>query len=56
MAKVKAFHTSTPEYSPKHREVYHDDNACKYGKEIKPEHRLQGTGDKKRCLECDKLS
>jgi hypothetical protein len=56
MAKVEAFHTSTPEYPPTHREVYHDQSACKYGKDIKSEHRLKGTGDKSRCSECTRLS
>ena len=44
---------STP---PKHREVYHDKDTCPDGKRIKPEHRESGTGGKKHCLECYKVS
>jgi hypothetical protein len=55
MAKVDAFHTSTREYSPQHREVYHDQSDCKYGKEIKPGHRQKGDGGKPLCSECKKL-
>jgi hypothetical protein len=28
MSKVAAFHTSSQEYPPKHREVYHDHDDC----------------------------
>lgn len=56
MAKVRAFHTDSPEYLPKHREVYHDKDTCPDGKKIKPEHRKDGTGNKKHCLECDKVA
>jgi hypothetical protein len=56
MAEVNAFHTSTPEYPPTHREVYHDQSTCRYGKEIKSEHRSNGTGGKSRCSECKRLS
>lgn len=55
MAQVDPFHTSTQEYSPKHREVFHDQSDCKYGKEIKPAHQLKGTDGKPRCSECDRL-
>jgi hypothetical protein len=55
MAKVPAYHTDSPEYPPKHREVYHDKDTCPDGKRIKPEHRKPGTGGKKHCLECDKV-
>jgi Mn-dependent DtxR family transcriptional regulator len=56
MAKVKAFHTDSPEYAPKHREVYHDKDTCPDGKKIQSKHRVEGTGNKKHCLECDKVS
>lgn len=56
MAKVDDFNTITPEYSPAHREVYHDQSACKFGRAIKPEHRLPGKGGKKYCSECKKLN
>ena len=56
MAKVAAYHTDSPEYPPKHREVYHDKDTCPDGKRIKYEHRKSGTGGKKHCLECDKVT
>jgi hypothetical protein len=52
MAKVAAYHTNSPEYEPRHREVYHDHDDCFDGKRIKQEHKEQGTGSKKRCKEC----
>jgi hypothetical protein len=54
MAKVNPFHTNSPEYPPTHREVYHDTDTCPDGKRIKPEHRENGNGNKKHCLECEK--
>jgi Mn-dependent DtxR family transcriptional regulator len=56
MAKVAAFHTNSPEYLPKHREVYHDTDTCPDGKTIQQKHRENGTGNKKICPECDKVS
>jgi len=55
MAKVKPFHTNSIEYRQEHREVYHDDDTCPDGKRIKPEHREEGTGQRKHCLECEKI-
>jgi len=55
MAKVAAYHTNSPEYPPKHREVHHDRDDCPDGKRIKREHKLQGSGGKPRCKECIKL-
>jgi hypothetical protein len=55
MAKVPSYHTTTEEYPPSHRNVYHDHDDCKYGKDIKPWHKLQGTGNKPRCKECERL-
>jgi hypothetical protein len=52
MAKVPAYHTDSPEYPPKHREVYHDHDDCHDGKAIKSWHRKSGTGGKKRCEVC----
>jgi hypothetical protein len=42
-------------YPPSHRNVYHDHNNCKDGKQIKSQHRKNGTGGKERCKECIKL-
>ena len=44
MPKVRAFHTTSEEYSADHRSVYHDNDNCGYGAEIQPEHRVPGTG------------
>lgn len=55
MAKISPFHTNSHEYQAHHREVYHDIDNCPDGKRIKPEHRVEGTGGRKRCLECEKL-
>jgi hypothetical protein len=55
MAKMPAKHTDSPEYPPKHREVYHDHDDCFEFKKIKPQHLQNGTGGKKRCEECIRL-
>jgi len=56
MSKVAPYHTNSPEYEPKHREVYHDKDTCPDGKRIKLQHRVSGTGGKNHCKECDKVS
>ena len=56
MAAVYPYHTNSEEYPPKHREVYHDKDTCPDGKRIQAKHRESGTGGKKHCLECDKVS
>ncbi len=55
MAKVAPYNTSSPEYPPTHREVYHDHDDCPDGKKIKREHRQSGKDGKKPCKECAKL-
>ncbi len=55
MSKVPPYHTNSTEYPPTHRNVYHDHDDCRYGKEIKSQHRESGTGGKDRCSECSKL-
>jgi hypothetical protein len=55
MARESPYHTSSPEYPPQHREVYHDKDACPAGKQIKPEHRERGNGNKKHCHACYKV-
>lgn len=56
MSKVPAFHTNSQEYPPSHRNVYHDESQCGYGKEIKPEHRVSGPGNRPRCDRCRDLA
>jgi hypothetical protein len=53
--KTSPYHTSSTEYPPKHRQVYHDHADCKDGKHIKPQHRVAGTAGRPRCDECQKL-
>jgi hypothetical protein len=55
MANVAAYHTNSPEYPPKHREVYHDHDDCPDGKQIQPKHRESGMGGKPRCKRCIEL-
>jgi len=47
-----AYHTTSREYPPSHRDVYHTDDACPYGSEIKASHRQDGTGGRKLCSHC----
>jgi len=56
MSKVPAFHTNSQEYPPSHRNVYHDESQCGYGKEIKSEHRVSGPGKRPRCDRCRDLA
>lgn len=56
MAKVAPYHTDSPEYPPKHRNVYHDHDDCPDGRQIKPWHKKAGMGiSRHRCDECIKL-
>jgi hypothetical protein len=56
VATVPAYHTDSPENLPKHRAVYHNKNTCPDGKRIKPEHRKSGTGGRRLCKVCPKVS
>jgi H+-transporting ATPase len=49
---VGAYHTTSREYSPGHRDVYHTDDACPYGKEITAAHRQDGTAGRALCTHC----
>jgi hypothetical protein len=55
MSKVAPYHTTTEEYPPDHRNVYHDRDDCPDGKRIKAAHKKAGTNNKPRCKECAKL-
>jgi H+-transporting ATPase len=50
--EVGAYHTTSLEYSPSHRAVYHTDQDCPYGKEITASHRQDGTGGRALCTYC----
>jgi hypothetical protein len=56
MAKVNPFHTTTPEGGEGHRNVYHDNSECHYGKAIKPEDRVSGTAGRPKCDRCKELT
>jgi len=47
-----AYHTTSREYEPSHRSVYHTDDACPYGSEIEASHRVDGTGGRELCSYC----
>jgi hypothetical protein len=55
MGPDPAYHTNSPEYSDKEREVYHDHNACWEGKRILEKHREKGTAGRPRCKVCISL-
>lgn len=54
--KVNPFHTKNLEEGAGHRNVYHDNNQCSDGKQIKPENRESGTDNRPKCDECKTLS
>ena len=49
MAKVPAFHAEGSG-------VYHDNNQCTEGNNIEPRNRESGTGGKRKCFHCSRLS
>jgi H+-transporting ATPase len=49
---VGAYHTTSHEYAPSHRAVYHTDDACPYGQEITAAHRQDGTAGRALCTHC----
>lgn len=55
MSRVPPFHTNSLEYPPSHRDVHHDHDDCRYGKEIQPQHRVAGEGNRRLCSECVRL-
>lgn len=52
MPKDPPYHTTSLEYPPKERNVYHDYNDCPDGRRIKPEHRRSGDAGRPRCDAC----
>ena len=54
--KVPAFHTTSEEHSVGRRNVYHDNDRCASGREIKPEHRVPGSAGLPRCDRCSDLA
>ena len=57
MSKISPFHTTHDESNPpSHRNVFHDQSECHYGKAIKPADKVSGTGNRAKCSECARLS
>lgn len=52
MAKCAPYHTNSPEYPPKQRNVYHDHSDCPDGRRIETQHGRAGTAGRPRCDEC----
>ena len=52
MAKVAPFHSNKPSDDP----VYHDNDSCTEGDNIQPENKVQGTGGRKQCDHCSRLT
>ena len=47
------YHTNSTEYPPEHRTVYHVNQACPRGSQIKKKHRIAGPGiGRKPCELC----
>jgi hypothetical protein len=56
MTKVAAFHTDSDLYRPEDKLVYHDNDECGYGKEIKRDgNDIAGPAGRRRCYRCDDL-
>jgi len=55
MSKVAAYHTDSPEYPPRERNVYHDHDDCPDGRRIKSWHRKPGNAGRPRCDACIRL-
>lgn len=53
--KVAPYHTTSPEYPPSHRNVYHRHDDCEAGKQIKAQHRVPGEGGRLLCDICKRL-
>ena len=57
MAKVPEFHTDSDDYRPEDKLVYHDNDECGYGNEIKRDgNDVPGTAGRRRCDRCDDLA
>ncbi len=52
MARVDPYHTIIPE-TPPERDVYHNDDECPRGLEIKKEHEREGTDERPLCKVCN---
>ena len=55
MARVAAYHTTTPEQEFGQRNVYHDHDDCPDGRRILPANRRAGTAGRPPCDACKEL-
>lgn len=55
MSAVAPYHTTHTKYMPGQRDVYHDRDDCRYGREISHGDRDPGEGHRPLCRECIKL-
>lgn len=57
MSKVEPFHTDSDDYRPEDKRVYHDNDKCGYGNEIKrDDNNIDGEDGRRRCERCDTLA
>ncbi|HUA11537.1 MAG TPA: hypothetical protein VMA83_05995 [Solirubrobacteraceae bacterium] len=57
MTYVNPFHTDTTLYRTEDQLVYHDQEECGYGKEIKKDgNALDGTAGRRRCDRCNDIA
>jgi hypothetical protein len=53
---VQAFYSINERTKPPADRVYHNNNACVLGQEIRPTERLPGTHEYRQCEECARLT
>lgn len=56
MSRIAPYYTSSTQYPPTHRDVYHEHNECRYGREINRKDLMPGKGHRPLCKECIQLS
>jgi hypothetical protein len=52
IVKVSAFHSKLPSDAPR----YHDESRCTEGNNIEPRNRVSGTGGRRKCDHCRRIS
>jgi len=55
VAALLPFHTTNAEYTDEETHVYHDQSECPEAKKIRPVHRIEGAGGRRRCNECSRI-
>ena len=49
------FHVTAIEYTDEQRRVYHDRSECPEAKKLPLMHRIDGTGGRERCKQCERI-